>query len=83
MYKYTQIIKALDYINHGHARDISVLWVSPYAARIVNDDCHVKSIRVDFPMLLDNAVTTYLEQYAEVLAKIRFSQFFKGGRCSQ
>lgn len=83
MSKYNQIIRALDYINKGHARDITIIWVSAYSARIVNDESHIKSIRVDNPCLLDNAVTAYLDQYAGALAKIRFSQFFNGGRCSQ
>jgi ketosteroid isomerase-like protein len=72
--EYQSIINSLDYINRGDARELTVLWVSDFKARITQEDTTIHSIVVDRPELLDHAVADYLVLFAERLAKVRFRQ---------
>jgi hypothetical protein len=79
--EYQSIINSLDYINGGDQREISIIWVSEYKARIVQEEMTIHSIRVERPELLDHSVADYLVAFAERLAKVRFKQYMTFGNC--
>jgi ketosteroid isomerase-like protein len=72
--EYQSIINSLNYINRGDAREITVMWVSDFKARVVQEVSTIHTVTVDRPELLDHTVAEYLVAFAEQLAKVRFRQ---------
>lgn len=78
---YQSIVSSLNLINKGDAREFSIVWNLPLSARIVCDDSHIYTIRVDDPLDLDIAVAEYLIEFAANLTRKRGFQQLIGKPC--
>lgn len=76
---YKRIIASLNYCNGGDARELSIIWVSAFKARIVHGDSTIHTVFVSEPCDLDDNVADYLDAFAERLAKVKFNQFWVYG----
>lgn len=70
-HQYQRIIKSLDAINKGDARELTIVWVSLYTARIVYEDTTIHTIRAGQQESLDQLVAEYLEGFLRVLTSHR------------